>query len=139
MARKRTTTPKNSEFLKVQDEWYSKLEAEGFDDIEVVKKRDTKNKRLILTDSDVVQPEIVRQYNGHFNNTDGYYQLCQQILREFKFKKPHHKIVFELHTQGKSQRAVKRILMAEHQIEMSQQGIDKLIRRTKKQFIDGDF
>lgn len=80
-------------FKSTQEEWYSKLKTEGFEDIE---KGETE---------DLIQPQIFTA--GKINGGLDHYQYCQAILNEpnffpANFKGDLHRAIFELYSEGKT-------------------------------------
>lgn len=88
------------EFLKIQKRWYSKLKNNGFEDIENGK------------DRRIVRREIIKMDESSPNAWSGqnYTELCAAILRDYRFKRPIDRIIFEKHSEGKSVREIETYL-----------------------------
>lgn len=112
-------------FKALQSKWYKKLEDSGFVDIEKGE-----------TDS-VVKPEIISTKTAQYHVGDLYSNLCQNILATFKFKKEIHKVIFQLHANGLSEREIKETVQTERGITVSQKGINLLIKRVKEEHRKG--
>ncbi len=113
-------------FKAVQKEWYVKLEASGFEDIE---------KGELDT---VIRPQIIKTQTNQSVGGLNYYEFCQTILRAFRFKKQIHRVIFSLHSEGLSERDICLEVKRLHQVNFSQQGVNLLIRRVKEQFLKGE-
>lgn len=93
---------KKTELIKLQKEWYNKLEKEGFVDIEVFNQK-------------TMEPHMVLKNNGtrfgsiglfKFDAKQEYYLKAFHHLNNFDFD-PAEKAVWSLHTQGESHRKIK--------------------------------
>lgn len=116
-----------AEFKKLNKEWAKKLAESGFNDLE-------KNE-----DEYVVRPEeITTKFNDdsfgsyvEFVENAGldYYQFCHQILREFPFKRELDRVVFELYTEGTTEREISKKLKQTRHRGLDQSNVNRLIRR----------
>jgi hypothetical protein len=120
-----------AEFKKLKKEWDKKLESSGFEDIE---KNDTDN---IITNQIIKTGENIYQNYIDFVEDAGldYYQYCHQILREFPFKRELDRVVFEMYTEGKTEREISKSLQNLNLKPITQQAINLLIRRILDQNI----
>jgi hypothetical protein len=84
-----------------------------------------------------VRPQIFSTLKTQYDGGNEYHLLCQEILRNFKFTRDVHRVIFSLHAEGKSQRDIQEILKSKHGFEISQQGISQLIKRIRVKFITG--
>jgi len=117
-----------SSFKKLQAKWYSKLKETTFSDGEQFV--DIENG----SDDTVVHPEIITTRPVQYNSGEDYFELCQKILNTFKFKKPIHKTIFELHTKSKSEREIVAALRSDYDIKVTQQGVNLIINRVKTEY-----
>lgn len=113
-------------FKKLQARWCKKLEDDGFEDIE---KGERKN---------VITPQVIKARKSQYDGGNVYYDLCQSILREFKFKKDIHRVIFQLHADGNSERVIVKYLEDKLQISLSQKGVNLVIRRVKESYLKGE-
>jgi hypothetical protein len=111
------------QFLASQKEWYARLEREGFEDIEKGE-----------TDT-VIRPQIIKTEKSQYEGGHDYYELCQTILREYRFKKEMHRMIFEMHTEGRSERVIVKHMWDKYGHKISQQGVNVLIKRTKENYL----
>lgn len=114
-----------SEFKALEKQWYAKLDASGFDNIEKGE-----------TDT-VIRPQIIKTQKSQYDGGNSYYDLCQSILREFRFKKEVHRIIFSLHADGRSEREIIGWLSTSMGLTFSKTGIHTLIKRVKEQYLKG--
>lgn len=87
----------NLDFKKLQKEWYDKLKAEGFKDIENGRESNT-----VWQDAHVVNNG---KYNRFYTNID-YYRSAGIFLHHYSFESPTDRAVWELHTNGASFRDI---------------------------------
>jgi hypothetical protein len=129
------------DFRKNNPEWYEALKANDFNAHKALQHLRShyagKLKKSGFIDADpddnpVIQPEIITMQNA-----SDYYELCEQILREFPFKKQVHRLIFELHTIGNSERQIVEILAEKHGFKMSRRGVNDLLNRVKTSFRKG--
>lgn len=92
------TKPKTQKQLS--KEWYAKLKAEGFDDIEYSDGSLRAAHARHPTSLDPLRRQAVEEY----------YTLCTHFLYEFEFERDIHKTIWEYHTNGLSARSISRIL-----------------------------
>ncbi len=121
---------KTKEFLKLKKEWDEKLEKAEFDDIDPKDNDDT----TVIEPQKFTASNRKRQYD---HGSPGYYEMCHAILRLFKFKKEIHKRIFELHTEGKSEREIADIVQKETKRKYDQKSVNYVIKTTRERFIYG--
>jgi hypothetical protein len=85
----------------------------------------------------VIRPQIIKTEKSQYHGGMDYDDLCQTILREFQFRKEAHRIIFSLHSEGKSERDIQDELKRKHSFSISQKGINLVINRVKEQFLKG--
>lgn len=112
---------KNEDFAKLQSEWYGKLAQEGFDDLENPNDQDAP-----------IEREKIQDTRG-----DGYYEFCQAILRDFKFKRDLDRLIFELHTEGRSEREIAAYLKEKSYKIITHIRVHQIIKATKEKFLVG--
>ena len=83
-------------FKKLQDEWYAKLKATGFNDIE----EGTKLKDYHSTNWNNQEAAFRKQV------TEDYYDKAMEIFRRYRFKNPKERLVWLLHAQGHTVRDI---------------------------------
>ena len=88
---------KTDEFIKLNEKWKKKLEKSGFVDAEQdedhMKQWDSFN--------------FSGRYNAElFNSKQKYYQLAGQFSYDHKFKNKRDKLIWELHSNGYTVRAI---------------------------------
>jgi hypothetical protein len=113
------------DFKTLQKEWYGKLDPKEFDLEEG------------LPDN-VIRPEVIRTEKSQYDGGTAYWNLCQEILRTYRFKKDVHKTIFELHTNGLSERQIATEIKKKTLTKMSQKGINLLINRVKESYLKGE-
>jgi hypothetical protein len=120
---------KTPEFRKLQLEWYAKIEAAGFIDIEDVSQNE------YISSSQEFNKNNKGEQNG---SGPDYYEYCHKILREFRFKREMHREIFEKHTEGMPTPEISEWLSA-HELHkpMTFQGIAHLIDRIKQDYSRG--
>ncbi len=110
------------EFKKLNEEWSKKLEASGFDDIEKTEDGYTLRPQEFITNK-------VKYVGGQ-----DYYDFCQQVLRDYPFKRDIDKFIFEAHTEGKSEREIE-VLLSKHSYKsLTSVRIHQIIRKIKEDF-----
>lgn len=119
------------EFKQLQKKWYGKL------DLDVVK--DNPDHITIHSESSelVVEPQVFKTDKSQYYGGLDYAEFCEQLLREFKFRKDVHRIIFEKHAGGVSDRDIADLLMDKYEFEITQQAINSLINRVKSQYLAG--
>lgn len=88
---------KPKEFSKLQAEWYRKLKKSGFDDVEQT------DGNLKIWSAHYFQSAYTPD---SFTAKETYYRLAGQFLHSHKFKTPHEREVWRLHSEGESIRAI---------------------------------
>jgi hypothetical protein len=109
------------EFKSLQKNWYAKIGEE-------VEKNES-----------VIVPETIETFKTQYLGGLDYAAFCEQILREFKFKKDIHRIIFEKHAEGKSRREIQDFLFQTHAFEISDKNVDLVVNRIKKQFLTENY
>lgn len=89
--------PDNKDFKALQTEWYRLLKDEGFDDIE---QSDGNLKVWTCYRFKVPYNEV--SHRARVN----YYRLAGQFLYDHKFKNKRERTIWELHSQGISDRQI---------------------------------
>lgn len=112
--------PFNSpEFKKLQSQWYSKLQKEGFKDIELMvdrngfKRTRPAGTKYVNSDRDTRNEQLM-VYNNYktIDKAPGteiifsYYRLCRIFLTHGIFASKIHKTIFEKYSEGKSYREI---------------------------------
>lgn len=96
---------KDDEFIKLQQIWYEKLKASGFEDQE--------NAAGYMKDWPSVR--LRRQYTPEaFKEKQDYYRIASQLLHEDIFKNDLEKQIWERHTEGITMREIATELRAEY-------------------------
>lgn len=85
-------------------------------------------------DSGVIKPHIFHARKVQYDGGLSVYELCQEILRLYEFKKESHRKIIELHGDGKSEREIRAVLLRKCEVDLSQQAINKIINRIKRDF-----
>lgn len=91
------------ELKKLQKQWYQKLKATGFEDIEEfdsprqMLKRWAKQDFLNMTDAKIEERRL-------------YYQEADYFLEWYTFTDPVDKIIWELHAAGKTVREIEKLI-----------------------------
>lgn len=112
-------------FKELQKQWYLKLEKSGFDDIE---KGEPET---------VVRPQVIKTKKKQYEGGASYWELCQQILREYPFKRPVDRAIFEMHAEGLSFREISDKLMEREFKRITYRGVHKIVMRIKEAFLRG--
>lgn len=81
----------NNDFKRLQKEWYDKLKASGFKDIE-----NGRESNCVWQDAHVINNG---KYNRFYSNVD-YYRQAGIFLHHFQFESPTDRAVWDLHTNG---------------------------------------
>jgi hypothetical protein len=92
----KTPTRLTPELRKLQREWYKKLEADGFKDIESTHLDDGEFNRLKLYSTD-----FYKKY-GHFrfHDNERYFALASQFLETADFESPWERFIWGCHASG---------------------------------------
>lgn len=91
------------QFKELEAKWYKKLEASGFDDIEDTTNPDRPLKTWAKSDFLEKSPTTIAV------NT-AYYGAASDLLNTYKFKKPIHKRIWKLHSEGMSVRDIEEVM-----------------------------
>lgn len=94
----------SSELKKLQKVWYDKLKKDGFEDIE----RD-ENRLKVYSSYRFGKKRGMIQAGGYESKTE-YYRLAGWFLHEHKFKSKVEKLIWQLHSEGKSGQVIAEIL-----------------------------
>jgi len=101
---------KPKSFIKLQKEWYSKLEKDGFKDIEYFDKsmepRDMMYKEAIKTGKAI---------QDKFSSTEQYYIEASQFYWNHQFEEDSHKQIWYLHSEGCAYRQISKKLKMPYQ------------------------
>lgn len=84
----------------LRDYWYGKLKEAGFKDIE-----DVNSPREFLVDWHS-QHFVIKYTSQEFFEKQRYFQMTREFLQTYKFKNKREKIIWSLHTEGKSLREI---------------------------------
>ncbi len=114
-----------AEFKALHAKWTQKLKDAEFDDIENGE------------DSTVVRPQVIKTEKSQYDGGTSYYELCQSILRDYRFNSTVERELFELHTSGKSIRDIEETLSTTSSRQRSKSTIDRIIRRVKEDYLKG--
>lgn len=129
MPPKNTKTP---EFKKLQTEWYNKLKAEGFKDLEPIEGR------LVDGGLDAFCPGRTTGFSYEerklYNETkEQYYRLAGHFLHDFKFANDFDKYVWELHSNGLSYRSIVSVLKGLGKKFIYRRKINETVNKLSKQ------
>lgn len=105
MASKPQTKTKRNEYLKIKDEWYKKLKASGFNDIE--------------HKDGSINPSHIRRQQKHPIYREAiqeYYYMCYHFLHEYAFPNEIERVIWEYHTEGVGVRDIADTL---HKVKLS--------------------
>lgn len=93
----------SDDLMALQQEWYLKLEQEGFKDIE---NTDTPHRPLKkwhkVKFQDVTEDHVQAKLS--------YYSKAKDLLRSHSFESQAHKEIWEMHSDGLSKRKIERLL-----------------------------
>lgn len=115
-------------FKALRDEWYKKLEQEGFDDIESnykSEKGSREHQLLHVWESLYFKQSAVAQ---RFYATETYYTLCRQFSHEYPFQNSLDQKVWELHSEGSSLREIAKNLKAEGYL-VNKDKVNEIVRQ----------
>ena len=118
---------KTQKFKTLQEKWYKKLKDTGFNDIE----------------SD---ENTLKRWEGHafvksryqvatFESKQKYFALAGQFLNECKFETRKHKIIWEMHCDGKSTREIEKELKRRKIVNPSRDVVNKIVRKIAKEML----
>lgn len=117
--------PNSKQFLKLQKQWYKKLEKNGFEDIEYAGGNSMKSGAQTRF-SDPVQSNTVTRVES---KTD-YYRIAGFFLYDYTFQDVYDKRVWELHAEGVTIRATDSILIDEG-FQSYRDKVGKTLKRLK--------
>lgn len=122
--------PESKDYKKLRQEWYAKLKAEGFNDIETLngdlKEFSTSGSRNI---------KKVLTQSGGWQIKEEYYRLASKFLHEYKFNTKLDGIIWEYHTNGISVRNIAKALV-EIKIRTNRTDVWKAVKRLKIKMFD---
>lgn len=125
-------------FQELIEHWYEKLKKAKY------KEAIDEMSYTIKTFEDI-DPEdslsVPRQYfktrkKQYIQGTIGYDELCRQILNDAIFQHEEYKLIWELHTLGKKASDIVYHLSAVHKSDFTPQGVNKIIREIKREFLE---
>lgn len=129
------------EFKRLQKEWYFKLYNSGFVDDESKPVRDKKTKKIVgvkVNNSEEIQPHVVNLnvYN-HMTGHD-YHAFCNEILRSFRFRNDVDRYIFEMHSNGLSDREVVKLVLSVFDQNIQQSTVNRIVTRIKQKYSLGE-
>jgi hypothetical protein len=83
----------------------------------------------------VVRPQVFQKEKVQSVGGLDYYQFCQQVLNEYSFKRDIDRLVFELHTEGKSNRDIEIYLITHSYKQLKHFRIGLIINEIKTNFL----
>lgn len=124
---------KTNQFKILQQEWYQRLEKQGFKDIE-----DTKSPREFLKRWDSIY------FTSHssldqFLARERYFRLASHLLETYKFTSMYEKEVWRYHCEGRSLRWIAHHLKTQG-VKTNKDYVNNIIKCLKQllELIDGD-
>lgn len=120
--RKRDTVYHSREFCKLRDEWYRKLEAEGFYDIETTIEEINLSDTLLEKGDYNIRKQLTLALKSH---KPDFYQMCERYLEDGTFNTIEHR-VWELHIQGVPQKKIA------EEVRKTYEQVRSIVRRTRK-------
>lgn len=96
----------SKEFIKLQKEWYQKLEDSGFEDLEHLND-DGEMGHILKSEYSAISPAKLRQYA----KVENYYAKCRAYMYQGNFKDDQELEVWEAHCDGWSLRKTSLMLM----------------------------
>lgn len=125
--------PHDKEFKKLRDEWYAKLKAEGFKDIE--------------SDSFGFNIWSVSRFSPGLNNghsieatmqhnkaKEEYYRIAGHFLYDYPFEDELERLIWELHAEGVSYLAIIKKLRS-NGIKRSKDYVGDVIKRMRSEMV----
>lgn len=117
---------KTKEFKKLQAEWYSKLEDEGFQDVE--------------QDEEHLKRWTSSFFKTRYNPTlwkakEEYYRAAGHFLHDYKFSNDTEKLIWELHGEAMSIRNIALVLKAKG-IKSYKRRIHETIQKLAKEMVN---
>lgn len=116
------------DYKAIQKEWYKKLEAEGFEDIETFNKSGEPN--------DILKKDVYVDFQKNpekYAQTADYYRYAGQFLYEHKFTNLLEKSIWEAHSEGLSSREIEESLLP---AKTTKTTINNILTKLKKEFKD---
>lgn len=111
---------KSKEFRNLQKDWYKKLANTGFEDIE-----DTSS-----------QNEFLKSWSSEINETgQEYYYMAEHFLSEYSFQDDDEKLIWEMHTNGKSERDIAIAFKRRRKRGLKKSNIHCIIDRLRKMML----
>lgn len=112
-------------FKKLKKEWYRKLKKEGFVDIEKAEHSlgpfYSCARRFDVGSRD----EVAEVTNLKYDAKEEYYRLAEHFLNEFEFDNKIEKIIWTMHTEGKTIREISSL----KKIKMKKDKVHEVIKR----------
>jgi len=118
---------KTAEFKAQKKHWDAVLAAEGLGDIGV----DTKY-------GVVITPQIFTVARDGEGFTSEYFELCQEILNNYEFKRDIDREIFEKHMMGWGERKIAAWLKEHSYRAYTQQHINRIINKIKSDYTGKD-
>lgn len=94
----------SSEYKKIRAVWYSKLKAEGFDDIE----QDEDNLKVWSSDKFGRNKGMIQ--NGGFEAKAEYFRLATMFCAEYEFETELDRIIWTYHAEGLNNADITKLL-----------------------------
>ena len=116
---------KSKAFKDLQNSWYKKLEKLGFQDIE---QSDGNLKRWHGQDFKAIHATAF-EYKAEYYRAAGYF------LNHYQFASKREKLIWELHSQGVSNRDIAKILKKKGVKRMAKDVVRMLIKRLVKEMM----
>lgn len=114
---------KTKQFRKLQNTWYKKLAKSGFKDIEETGHDDPFLKRWHKHD-------IATAYeSGRAQETEKYFRVCRQFLNQHNFDTGTEKLIWALHSEGKSVREIAK------EVEYEKSHVHNIITALRKRML----
>lgn len=108
----------NQKFKALQDKWYAKAKASGYEDIEYP--------------NGSIRNAGIRNYAVepvHREAVESYYRMATHFLNEHKFESEFDKIVWEYHSNGLSNRNISKVLSTTIAKKPSREIIRKVVKK----------
>lgn len=94
----------NPNLASIKKEWYKKLKDSGFEDIE------TDDGKLIRWSSSYLKQVSKEGRETQQHAKESYYRLAGQFYHSYLFETRQEKLVWELHSSGKSMRDIAKVI-----------------------------
>jgi hypothetical protein len=113
---------KTEKFKKLEAEWYGKLKAEGFDDIEGG------------NNSEVIEPQIFNTKPVQHLSGPEWEAESQAILARYNFKDEGQRRAFELFARGYSVREISKLLLDKFGLDIPKSKVHRVITKVRVDF-----